>query len=118
MYNLGWGDPVVVREALFTCYNRTVNMNDSQFSYACMNHTSEIELNKLVKTLSKQLFNQKYEHIVLTCGATQAINASLAYYKEVKKMTNVKTLKTYFPLYPSIIKSQGLRHNGNQFIRS
>ena len=112
MYNLGWGDPVVIRQALL-CHVNPINIKDNAFSYSCIGHPEEKQLIQSTKTLSKFLFGKKYNHVILTSGATQAINALLSYYKDVKKITNIETHDYYFPLYPMICKQLGLKHNGN-----
>lgn len=54
-----------------------------------------------------------YKHIVVTCGAKQAIEAAFFAFKTVERRSNVLHTPPYWPSYPTLAKSQGLDFNGS-----
>ena len=104
-YNLGWGDPVVVRQAL------TEVLEPDAFTYAKVHlatmgyppHDGNVKLIEQLKELAcRQSGGRKPKHLFVTCGATGAINAALYALKTIRTDW-VVTDKRYYPIFPSLI---------------
>jgi selenocysteine lyase/cysteine desulfurase len=84
-YDLGFGNSVAVRKAFLETYkgNFIVFTQDTleQFDYPA--HLGDPELIKTTKEVIKRQTGQKYKHVILTNGATGAINIVLNAYKSI-----------------------------------
>ena len=70
MYDLSFGDPVVVRNNLKSMHF----ISERNIGYR-VNQDCEKEIAAFVRSYYRQYFNATYKHIILTHGATGAINA-------------------------------------------
>jgi len=102
MFDLSWGCPVVVRQALIE------TLGDFEQSYRPLNsmgytpHLGNPKLIEQLKDLAKRQSGHRPKHLMVTCGATGAINAALYALKD-HRIDFVFTNKRYYPIYPSII---------------
>lgn len=106
-YNLGWGDPVVVREALIeTSGIETLTwFRASNLGYPP--HFGSPELIERLKDMAQRQSGHRPKHLFVTCGATGAINAALYALKTLETHW-VVTNKRYYPIYPEIINISDL----------
>ena len=73
------------------------------------------ELVDLTTKLVKSLTGTDYKYVIITNGATQALNAFICAKKETKTHS-VHTHNLYFFFYPDIIKLHGLHHTPEETI--
>jgi aspartate/methionine/tyrosine aminotransferase len=106
-FNLSWGEPEVVRQALIETLGRFVFSSESIDSLIYPPHLGNPVLIEQLKTLAERHSGIKHKYLIVTCGGTGAINAAL-YALKTEKTHWVVTNKRYFPFYPKIIKCHGL----------
>lgn len=110
IYDLGWGHSVAVRDAfLETLSGSPVIFGLKELegmNYPA--HEGEPKLIELTKKIIERQIGIKYNHVLLTNGATGGVTLSLRAY--AKQGYNVAFTRSppYFPVYPSMIKSAGL----------
>lgn len=103
VYDLSWGDPVVVREILNNYYKQPLSVIDiPNISYPPYHVDTELTL--LLQKITG------YKHIIITAGTTGAINSVLRVLK-AEGRTECITTEPYFPFYPDIIKKCGMNHH-------
>ena len=110
VYDLSWGDPRVIRQAL----QKTLGYNFAGSSVLIESlgytpHLGEPALIRICKNLAERISGHRPKHLVLTCGATGAVHAALHALKE-PWTDYVVTNRRYFPIYPSIITTSDLIH--------
>jgi aspartate/methionine/tyrosine aminotransferase len=101
-FNLAWGEPVVVREVLDKYYNPLISQIDV-VSLSYPPYRVDTELALLLQKITG------YKHIIITTGATGAINTVLRVLKKEGR-TECITTEPHFPFYPDIIKKCGMNH--------
>lgn len=115
-HNLSWGDPIIVRQALAETLG--IKYPISATSFLDMSYPPHVGNPKLIEQLKKQAERQsghKPKFLIVTCGATGALNAAL----HALKWPNSKLVianKRYFPLYPQIIDAAGMTMTHNSKI--
>ena len=110
-YNLGFGLPVTIRDALYDSYGLELHpvFNYQSLEY-CDHYEGSENLRNLVNDfISRKCGMEKYKHIIITAGATQAINMCLRVLKDSSNGL-VQTNNYYFAYYSDIIKKNGLTH--------
>lgn len=107
-FDLGWGDPVVVRQALFQFDIPIIQSNSEAYGYT--NNSQREEIYHNCKLLNRHFFSRDYKYVVITVGAMQALQGLCDYYKQCG-YTGLRADKTYFPYYPEAAKRNNLRFN-------
>lgn len=113
-YNLGWGEPDVVRLAMSSVYEFDKHpwkhtVHDSFYPP----HTG---LECLKEKISQYMFERSgilypIENIFITIGATGALNAAIISWQRINKTKAiVATNDMYFGFYPKIIENIGATH--------
>ncbi len=101
--SLQWGDPYIVRQALTETLGVCYPIFAPQYrDMAYPPHTGSPKLIELLKEQVKRQSGHKPKHLIVTCGATGAINAAL-YALKTQKTDWVVANKRHFPLYPAFI---------------
>lgn len=103
VYDLSWGDPFIVRQALTETLGQDCKFGAiyyNKMSYPP--HIGTPILIEKLKDMAQRQSGHRPKHLVVTCGATGAINAALYALKD-KKIDLVKSNRRYYPFYPSII---------------
>ena len=101
-YLLGWGDPIIVRQALSETLPFTTKSASSLRDMGYTPHYGNPKLIGQLKSLAERQSGHRPKHLFVTCGATGAINAALHALKDT--WTDwVVTNNRYFPIYPTII---------------
>src|ERR1700688_3053074 len=102
--DLSWGDPVIVRQALTETLGKNYPLASSPLSsLGYPPHSGNPKLIEQLKILAERQSGHRPKHLVVTCGATGAINAGL-YALKTQRSIWVVTNRRYFPFYPDIIK--------------
>ena len=102
-YDLSWGDPEVTRQALVETLGRNFPLSPSPLK--TMGYTPHLGNPKLIEQLKDLALRQsahRPKHLLITCGATGAINAALHALKETRTDW-VVTNDHFFPIYPKMI---------------
>lgn len=106
-FDLGWGEPVCVREVLNKLYTPSLAMSSVvDMSYAP--DDGHAQLIELVEDYILETTGKTYQHIIITNGTTPAINTVLRTLKRYEGAKKISTSPLYFPYYPEIIKKNGL----------
>jgi aspartate/methionine/tyrosine aminotransferase len=97
---LGWGDPIVVRQALLETLDDFYNVDIHSLGYPP--HAGNPKLIEQLKDQAERNSGHRPKHLLVTCGATGAVNAAL--HALSKPRTDwVVTNSRYYPIYPAII---------------
>lgn len=108
-FKLDWGDPIVVRQALAeTLGNYFIPPHTSLASLGYPPHLGTPKLIDQMKGLALRQSGHKPKHLIVTCGATGAINAGLYALKRTQSPEFVVVNKRYYPIYPDIIRTAKL----------
>lgn len=113
-FNLGWGSSVAIRkafiEASLDCYITFDSEDILKMDYT--DHTGDPYLIELTREIIERQTGIKYNHIVLTHGATGGLVVALTALRNVcSAETNVCTTPApFFRMYPDIIKNAGFNH--------
>jgi len=108
VYDLSWGCPVIVRQALAeTLGDHFLTNNNSIASLGYTSHLGSLKLIEQMKDLAQRLSGHRPKHLVVTCGATGALNAALYALKDTV-VEFVVTDNRYYPIIPKIITVAGL----------
>lgn len=110
-FNLGWGNAVAVRHAFLSCvFSKAVffNLNDANLSYT--DHDGNPTLIDITRKVIERQLGTSYRHILLTNGATGGVTIALRAYAQQGYEEAVTRLPPFFPIYPAMIKSAGLKH--------
>lgn len=109
-HDFGWGDTRGIREIMMNHINSKIDYLDIDWeNCGYPPHGGNLELIEEVRDLIVDLTNKRYKHVLITNGATHALNA----YISAAKNGITKTLIThplYFRMYPGIAKIHGLEH--------
>jgi aspartate/methionine/tyrosine aminotransferase len=110
-HDLSWGHSIAVR----TAFLETISGGATTFGYKeleVMNyppHEGDEELIQLTKEVIYRQTGQKYEHILLTNGATGGVTIALrAYQQQGYEVCHVEE-PPFFPLYPSMTYTAGFK---------
>jgi aspartate/methionine/tyrosine aminotransferase len=101
-YDFTYGDPIVVRQALTETLGRTVTPHQSYQDMAYPLHEGSHKLIEQMKVLAERQSGHKPKHLIVTCGASGAVNAALFALK-TGKTDWVVTSKRCYPRFPQII---------------
>ncbi len=108
VFDLQWGDPVVVRQALAETLGLGINYIAHKYlEMKYPEHFGSPKLIEQLKYLAARQSGKWPKHLFVTAGATGAINASLHVLKN-KYTQYVVTDRRRFPMYSSMIKNAGL----------
>lgn len=107
MFDLGWGEPVCVRQALKTLYTPKNKIDILSMGYA-PDDGNEL-LIYLIQEYLRETTGISYKHVIITNGTTPAINVVLRVLKK-EGISTIATNKYYFPYYSQIISKNGLKH--------
>jgi len=107
--DLGWGEPICVREALNLHFKSTLSPHD----LLNMGYPPEAGNEELVNLVGDYLFKTTgkiYQHILITNGATSSLNMVLRSFKYFNTLDTVETYPQYFPYYKKILKKNKIHH--------
>jgi aspartate/methionine/tyrosine aminotransferase len=110
-YDLGWGNAVAVRSAFLDGLAlKTVffSLNDTNLSYTA--HSGDLRLIEITRKVIERQVGPTYRHIFLVNGATGGVTIALRAYAQKGHRDCVTKNPPYFPIYPAMIESAGLRH--------
>lgn len=112
-FNLGWGYSVAVRKAFvenignFNCTFTNQDVLDMDYHA----HDGEPTMIEETRKVIERQTGIRYEHIVLTNGATGALNVALTALKNATCFESVITPPApFFRMYPDIIKNASFEH--------
>lgn len=108
-HDFGWGDTRGIRQIFKRHSTFDVNIPQDLTQFGYPPHEGNADLIVEVRKLILDLTGHEYKHILITNGATHALNAFVS----AKKDENVKSLVTrnlYFSFYPKIAENHGLEH--------
>ena len=110
-FNYGWGNPYFLMEILDRIYWPSPSINTiKDMIYGP--YEGMPELIKETHQVINQLTGQSYKHILITNGASNAINCVLRHFKS-RGGTTVHTSKYGYPSYEEMIKRAGLERIRN-----
>jgi aspartate/methionine/tyrosine aminotransferase len=108
--NLAWGDPVVVRQALVSILGYEFgSMGGSLEGMGYPTHEGNPKLIEQLKDMAQRQSGHRPKRLVVTAGATGAINAAI-YALGAHRTEYLVTGKRYYPIYPAIATLAGLIH--------
>lgn len=109
-HQFGFGDALGVREVLFTVYPELRFQVSSPESTGYPAHGGSPSLIDAVRGYLTSLYGVcPYQHILITAGCSHAIQAAIHAVRN-DLTTSVITRSLYFPFYPNMIKTAGLKH--------
>ena len=105
-YNFGWGNPYFLLDILSNMYQVSNSSEIKSLIYGPYEGTSDLieETHKVIQKTTGQI----YKHILITNGASSAINLLLRRHKRNGGMT-VVTSQYGYPSYEEMIKRAGLQ---------
>lgn len=111
-FDLGFGNSVCVREAFLNTYSGAliVTTHDTLSKFDYPPYTGNPELVKKTKNIIERQTGHRYKHVILTNGATGAINVALRAYSLMGYDTCVTRTAPYYLRYPTMIIQAGLKH--------
>jgi aspartate/methionine/tyrosine aminotransferase len=115
-HDFGWGDTRGIR-AVMAAELKRIGLNIygqdlGEFGYPA--HEGEPQLVEEVRKLIKDLTGRHYSKILITNGATHALNAFIFAHKSVRNIKILSTNDMYFSFYPLIADIHGLEHKRYQ----
>ena len=105
-FDLAWGNPYFLTELLAKQYNQPFIKQDIASMVYCEDDGMEKTIEN-VKNVIKQTVGLEYKHILITPGATHAINSCLRHYKR-KGKDHVLTTYYGYPFYSDMISKTGM----------
>jgi len=108
-HDFAWGDTRGIRQIFKRHTTFEVNMPQDLSKFGYPPHEGSAVLIEEIRKLVLDLTGHEYKHILITNGATHALNA----YVSAKKSSDIKSLVTrnlYFSFYPKIAENHGLEH--------
>jgi aspartate/methionine/tyrosine aminotransferase len=109
IHKFGFGDTFGIRQS-FMRHSNFLNLH--QFDWNNCGYPAHEGNPKLVELVQKLIINltgQNYQYIIITNGATHALNAFL-FAAKTSNTVKVNIPERYFGFYPGIIKNAGLTH--------
>jgi aspartate/methionine/tyrosine aminotransferase len=102
-YNLSWGDPFCVRQSLMETLGNGFSLAHIYLeNMGYPPHSGTPKLIEQLKDLALRQSGHRPKHLVVTVGATGALNAAL-YALKTQRTDWVVTNKRYYPILPAII---------------
>jgi len=105
-YNFGFGDSFAVSDSAFETFRFLAN-SVQNFHPTYPPVTGFPHLNDKTKQIVKVLTGQNYKHVLITHGATGAVNLILRYLDPSVHNETVITDENYFIFYPQMISRAG-----------
>lgn len=111
-YNLGWGNSVAVRSAFLD----TVTVRPITFGLKELEgmdyppHEGDLALIDVTRRVIERQVGLSYHHILLTNGAAGGCTLALRAYHQKGYDSAFTRSSPYFPIYPAMIESAGLKH--------
>jgi aspartate/methionine/tyrosine aminotransferase len=106
--DLSWGDPIIVRQALTEVLGYDFSIvHKSIASLGYPDHLGTPKLVEQLKNMAEAQSGHRPKHLVVTCGATGAINAAIYALKD-RGIDFVVTNKRHYPIYPQIVTTAGM----------
>lgn len=108
-FDFSWGDTRGIREIMLrhAAFLRVSNMPWENFGYPP--HDGNANLKNEINNLIKKLTGSTYKYVLVTGGATHALNAFVAAMR-TPATKFMYTNKLYFSRYPGIAQNLGLTH--------
>jgi aspartate/methionine/tyrosine aminotransferase len=105
-----WGEPYCVREALKHYYKRKTfkQIDIDRITYQV--YDGNPELVRLTKDFVKETTGIEYKYLIITHGATGAVNIVLRSLQKKHGYKNCYTHRYYFPFYSNIIAKNNYKH--------
>lgn len=107
-WDLGWGNPYFLLEILDIVFKEKLSYQD----VASMSYSPDLGIPELIKKTREVIRlttgGLVYDHVVITAGATQAINSILKHYS-LSGVKKVLTTQYGFPFYDSMISNLGMK---------
>lgn len=109
--DLTWGESVVVRQRFVETFGSAVSYGYQYLeNMAYTKHEGEADVIELARQCIKRQTGQKYNHILITNGATGGVTIALRAYANKGLKYALTRDPPYFSLYPSMIESAGMEH--------
>lgn len=113
-FNMAWGNSICIRQAFVEAMNPIVvlfNINDFR-DMGYTEHNGDPELIEATRAVLERQTGIRYEHIVLTNGATGGIVVALTALRNNTSIGDCvyTSPAPFFRMYPDIIKNAGLDH--------
>ena len=107
-WNFGWGNPFFLLDILDEQYSQRL----APFNIKNMIYSPDLGMDKLIETTRRTIeetIGLKYEYIIITTGATQAINVLLRVLRNNRKtqLSIVETPQYGYPYYGDMISKAG-----------
>lgn len=111
-FDLGFGNSIAVRQAfLESANNDMIVTTDSKLSgFDYPPYLGDPEVIKITREVIKRYTGNEYRHIIMTNGATGAINIALNTYRMMGFSTCITRDPPYYLRYPTMVKASGLNH--------
>jgi aspartate/methionine/tyrosine aminotransferase len=115
-FDLGFGNPVAVRNAFLDTYNKTpVVFTEEQLSkFDYPEREGDKEIIYLTRQVIRRQLGLDYKHILLTNGGTGGVVIALRAYKKMGKTECQTRNGPYYLRYPGMISSAGLAMSPNE----
>ena len=108
--NLGWGDPYFLLEILNKMYRPSFGSTLAIQNCTYAPDIGEDLLVNQVKEITKHLTGESYKHILITNGATQALNTIMRSWEDRYDIQRVFTSQLGYPYYPMMVRKSHLSH--------
>lgn len=110
-FDLGWGNPYFLLEILD---QETISFKKS-IDYRMMTYEADVgnpKLIKRIKEITSDLTGNDYKYILITNGATQALNIIMRVWERDRNLLQCTTSRFGYPYYPGMIdKTTTMHHN-------
>ena len=110
-FDMSWGNAPAVREAFLSTLSYPLGLKQKlpmELDYPP--HEGMPELIEITKKVVKRQTGLDYKHVLLTNGATGGVTISLRFFRTIQKKYVITRPGPYFPIYPAMIESAGLKH--------
>lgn len=113
LYDLGWGESVVVRHRFLECTRKSVQAIFDHRTLLDVGYSpieGDPELIEITKSIIKRQTGREYDYVLPTHGAAGGVTLALRAYKNQGYYNAVTAEPPYFAFYPNMIKASGLQH--------
>lgn len=118
LHDFAWGDTRGIREIMSKMmYAEGITNSVPWHAFGYPPHEGESKLIQYTRSLIENLTGHRYKHILITNGATHALNAYIGAIKD-NFVTTLNTHKLYFIFYPGIAKNHILNHDTTDHLYS
>lgn len=110
-FDLSWGNAVCVRQAFIEgLFHKVVffGLTDDNLNYTP--HDGDEKLIEITRSVIERQVGPTYQHIFLVNGATGGVTLALRAYVQMGYKTALTRKAPYFPIYPDMVESAGLKH--------